>query len=532
MFAGPLGINLLGARQIFGYVRIIPAVGSLQSKIECIASLVSLSAYWKKKTMHRRFLFILVFCFSVCSIHTARGQQPETPEESRKILDRFSTGLVSGVNFGTPQGELKTGKWQMPIGSAYGISLEYALSDYFDIHTELAYESLYLTNKMYYTVPYESSYRRWDRIIPPYPTEYSRTRQWNFSFYRVPVQLQFHTRTRLRFEFAAGVSFSFLDQAMRPTYTYRSYLDNPALTSSGDKSDFPQHDVGYSFSAGLEYSITEHWNIGLSGRYYSGNREFLESPESSLESLALTMHIGYSLVGSQEWMKREPARDSLNTRWSLTYKGGMMLSNHRGNQYQDSYSPRLGFAAGVGFQYLLDDTYSLKAEVLYQRKGYHLNDSSRYGFRMASSPDPNYQYSTDTRVGLDYFSVPVLLDMRFGRNVTFFVNGGFYYSYNFNAKTTGTQYEIHSSPDAYRKRKIKVYDHVEGYIRDHDWGWVVGAGLNFPVWGANRLEIEMRYDQSFADNFHDLGSNPSLIDDRAFFNESIQWTVGFQVPVY
>jgi opacity protein-like surface antigen len=482
--------------------------------------------------MHRRFLFFLVFCFSVSLFDTVRGQEPDTSEASRQLLDRFSFGLASGVNFGTPQGELKRGKWQMPPGSIQGFYLEYKLSDYFDFHTELAYESLYLTNKMYYTVPYESSYRRWDMIIPPSPSHSRTTRQWDFNFYRVPVQIQFHTRSRLRFELAAGISFGFLNQATSPSWAYPIYLDQPVLTSSWDKGGFPQHDVGYSFAAGLEYSITEDWNIGLSGRYYSGNREFLKRPESSLESLALTMHIGYSPKGSRDWLGRGSARDSLNTRWSLTYKGGMLLSNHRGNQFQDSYSYGTGFTAGVGFQYLLDDTYSLKAELLYQRKGYHLDDSSRSGFRMASSTDPNLQYNTDTRVGLDYFSVPLLLDLRFGRNETFFVNGGFYYSYNFNAKATGTQYEIQSSPDAYRKRKIKVFNQVEGYIKDHDWGWVVGTGLNLPLWGANRLEIEMRYDQSFADNFHNLGSDRSLLDDRAFFNESIQWTVGFQVPVY
>jgi len=483
--------------------------------------------------MHRRFLFIFVFCFSFCSIHTARGQEQDTSGVYRRILNRFSLGLASGVNFGAPQGELKTGKWQMPTGATNGFYLKYALSDYFDFHTELIHESLNLTNKMYYTVPYESSYRRWDMIMPPSPSQYCTTRQWNFSFYRVPVQLQFHTRSRLRFEMAAGISFSFLDQATSPSCSYPiNYLDKPVLTSSGNKSDFPQHDFGYSFSAGLEYSIGEHWDIGLSGRYYSGNREFLESSESSLESMALMMHIGYTPLENRDLTKRPASRDSLNTRWLLAYKGGMLLSNHRGGQHQGAYAPRLGFAAGVGFQYLLDDTYSLKAEVLYQRKGYHLDDSSRYGFRMASSPDPNYQYSTDTRVGLDYFAVPLLLQIRFGRNETFFVNGGFYYSYNFNAKATGTQYETHSTPDAYRRRKIKLYDHMEGYIKDHDWGWVVGAGLNLPLWGANRLEIEVRYDQSFFDNFHDLGSGRSLVDDRTLFNESIQWTVGFQVPVY
>ena len=429
---------------------------------------------------------------------------------------------------------MKRGKWQINPGATSGIYLEYALSGYFDLHTELVYETLYLTNKEYSTLYYDqpswssSFYPHWPT---PYPTEYSRTRQWNFSFYRVPVQLQFHTQSRLRFKLAAGISFSFLDQALRPTLSYPVYLKNHTITSPSDKDDFPQHDVGYYFSAGLEYPIDERWNIGLSGRYYSGNREFIY-PETSLESMALMMHVGYSGMGRRDVDQRVSSGDSLPNKWFVSYKGGMLLSNHRGNQHQDSYSPRPGFAAGVGFQYLLDDIYSLKAEVLYQRRGYHLEDSSRSVFRMASSSGQNLQYNTDTRIDLDYFSIPLLLNIRFGRDENFFVNGGIYYSYNFNAKTTGTQYEIHATPDAYRKRKIKVYDHMEGYIKDHDWGWVVGAGLNLPLWGANRLEIEMRYDQSFADNFHSLESDRSLIDDRALYNESIQWTIGLQVPVY
>jgi len=491
-----------------------------------------------KKVMSRIFLLIVFLFFLFNLIDPACGQEPDAAGKKsghQHILNRFSVGLHSGINFASLQGKLKQGKWESNSGAINGLYFEYALSDHFDLHTGLIHESLYLTHKdySYSNGRDEPGPGPWHLFNPDvlYPSSYNSNRHWNFNMYRIPLQIQFHTQTRLRFELAAGTSFGFLVQAVAPHNSCPIYYNEQNIIRANEDASFPEHDWGYYYSAGIDYPVDKQWTIGVAGNYYSGSREFLEHTASRLESLAFMLNVEYSGI-HDDGIKTYHSRDSLKSKWFITYKTGMLLSNHRGNQFQNSYSPRIGLSGGIAFYYHLDESFSLQAELLYQRKGYHLEDSSRYPYRMATSPDIPVQFDNDTRVDLDYFTLPVLLNVRFGQNEVFFMNGGFYYSFNFNARATGTQYETHITSNTYQRKKLRIYDHMEGYIKDGDWGWVLGAGLRLPVWGSADLELELRYDQSFTDNYQNLGDREYMREDRAFFNEGLQLMVGIHVPIY
>jgi len=455
----------------------------------------------------------------------------ENPEAKSKILENFSFGVQSGMNFSSLNGELKSGKWETQPGPTAGVFIDYWLSSHFNIHTELFYQKLYYHHRGYQYIRPEDNFYRTSSIWH-YP---SIRNAWNYSFYRIPLQLGFNTLSKPRFNLSAGISFSFLDKYsdyksyVNPGPWYKEGLMQEQIHSA--KENLPQHDFGYLFSAGFSYPISGNFEIGLDGRYYTGHREFLESYEGKIEAFEMMMKIEYTGFMDRQTYNKTSKENTSEDKVFLTYKSGLLMSRHRGNSYQNSYSPAFAFSPGISFEFLLNQTTSLQTELLFDRKGYKMEASSQNVFRVTPSNNENREYQTDTRIKLDYFVLPFYLTLRFGEPVTFYLNGGFYYGYNMNAQTTGEQVEVDRASGNYLKNERQVYDHMEGYIKNNDWGWLTGGGLLLPLYNQYRLDIELRYDQSFINSFDLTEQYHSVYEDRSLFNESFHLMVGLQIPV-
>ena len=478
------------------------------------------------------FFLLLTFL----SFQGLKAQNPE-PEKSDRIeaysqfSEKLSFGVHSGMNFSYLDGELKSGKWETQSGPTAGVFIDYWLNSHFNIHTELVYQKLYYHHRSYQYIRPEY-YDLYRSIVP-----YSSIRNaWNYSFYRIPLQLGFNTFSKPRFNFSAGISFSFLDEYTDDKAYYRgpgiwpeSMLSQEQIHSV--EEDLPQHDFGLLFSAGFSYPVSDDFEIGLDGRYYTGHREFMESYKGEIEALELMMKIGYTGFMDRHMRPKKPKESGEGNKVFLTYKSGLLISRHRGSTYQHNYSPGFAFSPGISFEFLLNQTASFQAELLFDRKGYNMEASSQIVYRVAPTSNDNEEYQTDTRVKLDYFVLPFYLTLRFGKPLTFYVNGGFYYGYNMNAQTTGKQVKVDRSGENYLKNETQVYDHMEGYIKNNDWGWLTGAGLRLPVYNQYKLDIELRYDQSFINSFDLPDRYESPAEDRSMFNESFHLMVGLQIPV-
>ena len=465
-------------------------------------------------------------------------------------LKHFSFGVFSGVNYGHLKGDLQMGKWEKQGGPSTGVYIDYALSRFFSIHTEMLYQRLYYHYKNYNEAhvgrdpgPVLHTMESGLRSVFPYPARSEDSRYWNFSFYRIPMQVQFHTPTRLRFSLAGGVVFSFLDQygqsgASRSYYPLLSSYA-PLVSSSmyyapylrQEKDDLPQHDWGMMYSAGLSYTVAEHLQLAIAGRFYAGHRVFMDGLEGKAQVPEWIFKMGYSGISHPDGNAGVRENVASVSKLLIKYRAGLLLSNHRGNQFQSSYASQLGPSAGVSFDWQFDPHFSLEAGLSYNRKGYHLKDSSISSFRFLPSRMDHLAVETDTRIDLDYLMIPLMLNLRFGEPLTFYMQGGFYHGFLINARSQGTRLEENTSGDEYRRSKISVCDHMEGYIRGNDWGWIAGAGIRLPLTGSYKLELGLRYDQSLINNYKSL-SNSSIFGDRAFFNESVKWSVGLQVPIY
>jgi|GEM_PF-6121524 len=62
---------------------------------------------------------------------------------------KFTTGLISGVNFSNLHGELTTGRWQAKPGPVSGIFFNYSFKGLLLFQTELDYTALYYAYKGY-----------------------------------------------------------------------------------------------------------------------------------------------------------------------------------------------------------------------------------------------------------------------------------------------------------------------------------------------------------------------------------------------
>ncbi|NJK96248.1 MAG: outer membrane beta-barrel protein [Bacteroidales bacterium] len=226
-----------------------------------------------------------------------------TTFQTRSVAQRFSLGLMSGVNFSHPHGDFTTGKWESRNGPVVGISFQYKLTNILSLQTELNYTSLYYKRLGYKDktifVSGGLSYRSfYDYSIYPYFSNINE--KWDLNFFRVPLMAKLSTPTKLKFEFAGGVYWSFLNSSaysgpypyylsssMYPTAIADLYL--PAYSGS-----VPDKDFGYLFTAGFSYPLSKSFRTSLTGRYFIGDKQFFESVKGRTGAFELNLGVVYT----------------------------------------------------------------------------------------------------------------------------------------------------------------------------------------------------------------------------------------------
>lgn len=434
-------------------------------------------------------------------------------------------GIKTGVNFASINGDLNAGKWEPQAGPSTELFVNYRLSDYFSFQTGLFYHDLYYYHQDLRFASVEYAHR-----IEPYWSS-GETKQ--FCFYGIPLELHFNTQTKIRMQLSAGIAFSFLDNS-RESYSYvrPPYLDSGYERNSRSNDnieDIPQHDVGYLFSGGISYPISGDFDIGLTGSFYKGKREFMDTYKGKLEAFEMMMKLGFS--GLVKKQRKQPKNPSTENNITMTLKGGALMSRHRGSKHQNSYNTAFAFAPGFSLDFPISENTSFHTGFHFERKGYQMEASSQNVFRMVPSQTEGMNYSTDTRIAMDYLTVPFYLKFGFGKPLSVYLTGGFYYGYNVSARSVGKQIVEDRLLDNYKKTKESVYDHIEGYVTNSDWGWLTGLGMEWPVYGRYKLDLELRYDQSFENVFKSFGPATSIYNDNHLFHESFRLMVGWQIPI-
>jgi opacity protein-like surface antigen len=184
------------------------------------------------------------------------------------------------------------------------------------------------------------------------------------------------------------------------------------------------------------------------------------------------------------------------------------------------------------FGYRLDKSVSLQTGLLFDRKGYALNDTSFYYHRIAS--DTRYvSNKVDTKIALDYLTVPLNFRISSGKTVNFYVDFGAYAGFLVNAFCHGTAIRKNSDSYSYTIQKTIVNDAVEGYYKSVDWGYKTGLGFQFPFMDNMKFDFGISYYGSFNPILQkpDAYTTNYMVDDLSVKNGSLSLKFGIQIPI-
>lgn len=172
---------------------------------------------------------------------------------------------------------------------------------------------------------------------------------------------------------------------------------------------------------------------------------------------------------------------------------GANLTKFRGNTLIENSDIKIGFLAGISFEYYLKENISLKINLNFERKS--LSQKGGYfdenGFFTEMEADIHY----------DYLTLPVLLKHEFGNSNKFFVNGGPYFGLLLNAKIKGEGSQS---------------DDLTSFYKKVDFGFSIGIGTKFHLDEKNDLSIEIRENYGLI-NISDV----PVIDDGSIKTNSL-----------
>lgn len=445
---------------------------------------------------------------------------------------KLSFGEYTGVNFSNLHGNLLVNKWLPKTGQNTGLFVEYNFSKSFSLQAEASYLTHYYEMKNYseqYTGPiyYDDSFCGSSSNSITYP--YYSENKLDFSFLRFPLFVKYKTPTRLQLGLGGGMFYSVLlnDDVTK--------AERDAAKKEDRRIYPPKYDWGYLFSADLSYPITKDIRFFVTGRLTSGQKVFVESIKGRNGSSELGFGLKYTPGSRKENINNQVEsglQDSSATRFYIRPVAGPNLGWNSSSKKAGNYSAKIGSTIGAIFDYRLNKSVSLQSGILFERKGYALSDSSLYYHRVATD-ERSIANKVDSKVELDYMTIPVNLKFSFGNPITFYFDFGLYTGFKVNALVHGTAIRKYSSSSSYTLQKININDAVEGYYHDVDFGYQTGLGFQFPFRKNLKFDLGMVYSASFSPIINKTDENTSgyFYDDVSIKNGTISFQLGLQIPI-
>ncbi|NJK96247.1 MAG: PorT family protein [Bacteroidales bacterium] len=199
---------------------------------------------------------------------------------------------------------------------------------------------------------------------------------------------------------------------------------------------------------------------------------------------------------TQDFLKKEDKEiqktslvDSIPPKFHISFRGGAGIAYVIGDIGSNSYQERKGTIFGMALKYDLSKFLMLETELMYERKGYKLNDQSGSYFYYTSLGPKN----VNTLIDLDYLEIPLLLRFETGNKVKFFLHTGPYVAFLISGRVTGISEWENRSDYGYYHNKTTVYDRIDGNLQNRDLGITTGGGVRFPIYKNLMFELECRY---------------------------------------
>lgn len=455
--------------------------------------------------MKKVFSFILLFFlfgfYSVC------------------FSQRFEAGFYSGINYSDIHGQETGGKWLAKPGPAQGLNLGYSFSRVLGFQTGVNFSSVYYEHKtnavywpLYYDhVPYYNYYSSRD------PFYYSGSDPMDFIFVRVPLLLTINIPSEVQFRMRAGIFYTLLKDYNIP------YYDNGAVKT----------DLGYLFSSGISYPVSENFKLTFDVNYLTGRKQFRENFNYRHGSAELAVGVAYnfSMKKKDENKVSTFRNDSSSHKATVTYFGGMNYSWNKGAKETDNFSGVFGPTAGFLINLPLERDCSFQTGFTFERKGYSMSDSSASFYRTIET---GYKmYRVDAMVQIDYAIIPAMISFPVGNSRNVYVSTGPWFGLKLNARNVGKAWDESNSGSNYNYNETVIYNDFEKAIKDYDSGWIFVCGTRFNIKNEYRLNLAFQFSTGFQDVFHYAGTREfqnSYNVTHSIRNQSVSITLGVTIP--
>ena len=169
------------------------------------------------------------------------------------------------------------------------------------------------------------------------------------------------------------------------------------------------------------------------------------------------------------------------------------------NGFQDS-GLKSGFTAGVSADYYFSESWSLKARVSYDQKGWG------NGYVSTTDDQGNTAETDGVNIKLNYITIPVMANFHFGRDREWYFDFGPYVGLLTSA--SGAGYDLKST------------------FNSTDGGIDAGVGIKFPLSDRAKFFVEIDGQAgvvNIAGNNEDSGDNGSLTNERTSINVGINF---------
>jgi len=432
----------------------------------------------------------------------------------------LSAGFLSGINFSDIHGNYCSGKWKYKSGASESIFIDYSINKVIGFQTGVNIATLYYEHvqynelpRMYYLSPSSSSYYIPDLI-------YFRTSEkMDFTVLTIPAQVKLSIPSRPSVNLTAGIFYSFItDYSLNYVYS-----DEPS-----------KRDFGWLFSTGLSYPLNDNMDALFDIRYMTGRRRFIEQAGYKHGSVDLRFGVAFKgFLSKNSDSDQTGKNDTVSSRISLTYKGGINISRNYFGDNSGSYSFYTGLSAGFSVNIKLAERTFFQTGLSFENTGYSLKDSSDSFHRYHSGLEPVYY--VNTKIGTDYINIPAQLCILVGKPGNMYISTGPYLAIKLNARCTGEAIMESKDQGSYSLRKIVVYDDLNGLIRNNDIGWIFGGGITIPVFEKYSLDLGLQYRTGFRDIFNESfysGMTPYKRGETIIRNRMLSFHFGVRTPVF
>ncbi len=173
-------------------------------------------------------------------------------------------------------------------------------------------------------------------------------------------------------------------------------------------------------------------------------------------------------------------------------------SSNVSSSYEDAdYSTSFNIEAGA--DYYFSESWSVKAKIMYDRKGW---DNGFITIYEGTPGLPSGDYRTD--YNLDYITVPVMASWHFGRTDNWYLNFGPYAGFLISAKDTTFDLDL-----------------KDGF-ETTDFGLAFGIGVKIPVTEYLKIFIEYDGQSGFSEIFKE-NEGSSVTNNRGAFNVGVNF---------